>query len=57
MIKIFPVSIRFYPVELRGLGLHSLEVESIAQAINHFVSLYVVDTLTRLLLKIMIKYV
>ena len=47
---------RSYPVELGGLGLYSLEVESIAQAINHFVSLYVADIQTRLLLKTMIEY-
>ena len=57
MMKIFPVLTRFYLVELGDLGLHSLEVESIAQAINHFVLLYIVDISTRLLLKIMIKYV
>ena len=57
MMKTFLVSIRFYLVELGGLGLYLLEVESIAQAINYFVSLYIADTLIRLLLKMMIKYV
>ena len=46
---------RFCLVELGGLGLYSLEVESIAQAINHFTLLYVVDTPTRLLLKTIIE--
>ena len=57
MMKIFPVLMRFYPVELGRLGLYLLEVESIAQAINYFISLYIADTLIRLLLKIMIEYV
>ena len=55
VIKIFLVSMRFCLVELGGLGLYLLEVESIVQAINYFVSLYVADTSTRLLLKIMIE--
>ena len=50
VMKIFLVLMRFCPVELGGLGPYSLEEESIAQAINYFVSLYVVDTPTRLLL-------
>jgi hypothetical protein len=57
IMKIFPVSIRFCPAELGGLRLYSLEVESIVQAINHFISLYVADTPTRLLLQIIIEYI
>ena len=56
MMKTFLVSMRFCLVELGGLRLHSLEVESIAQAINHFFLLYIVDTPARLLLKTMIEY-
>ena len=56
MIKTFLVLIRFCLVELGGLGLHLLEVESIVQSINYFVLLYVADILIRLLLKIMIEY-
>ena len=47
---------RFYLVVLGGLRLYLLKVESIAQAINHFVLLYIVDTPTRLLLKIIIEH-
>ena len=56
-MKTFLVLIRFCLVELGDLLLHSLEIESIAQAINHFVLLYLVDTLTRHLFKTMIEYV
>ena len=57
IMKTFLVSMRFCLVELGGLGLYLLEVESIAQAINHFISLYVADTSIRLLLKTVIKYI
>ena len=57
MMKLFPVSIRFCLVELEGLELHLLEVELIAQAINYFISLYIADIPTRLLLKTMIEYI
>ena len=56
MMKIFLVPMRSYPVELGGLGLYLLEVESIVQAINYFVSLYIADTPIRLLLKTMIEH-
>jgi hypothetical protein len=56
-MKIFPVLMRICLVELGGLGLYLLEVESTAQAINHFVLLYVADELIRLLLKMMIEYI
>ena len=35
-----PVAMRYSPVELGGLVLHSLEVESMAQAINNIVPLH-----------------
>ena len=57
MMKTFPVPIRSCPVELEDLDLYLLEVELIAQAINHFILLYIADTPIRLLLKIMIEYI
>ena len=56
IIKTFLVLMRFCPVELGGLALYLLKVESIAQAINYFISLYIVDITTKLLLKSMIEY-
>ena len=55
VIKTFPVAMRYSPKELGGLGLHSLEVELVAQIINHFASLCTTDTMTRLLLKMMME--
>jgi len=55
--KTFLVAMRYSSLELGGLGLYFLEVESNAQAINHFTSLCIADILTRLLLKTMMEYV
>ena len=41
---------------LEGLNLQLLEVEVITQAIHHLVSLYSLDTLTKLLLQTIIEY-
>ena len=46
---------RYGPLELGGLGLYSLEIESLAQVVNLFVSLCTTDILTQSLLKIMIE--
>ena len=43
VIRIFPIVIRDSPVEFGRLGLYSLEIESLAQAVNLFVSLYTAD--------------
>ena len=56
-MKTFLAAMRYSLLELGELGLHFLEVESTAQAINYFVSLCAVDTLTRLLLKTMMEYI
>ena len=39
-----------------GLGLQSIEIESVAQTLYLFVSLYNADTLIRALLKTMLEY-
>ena len=57
VMSAFLVAIRCSPVELGGLGLHSLEVESMEQAINNIASLCTVDTPTTLLIKTMIEHV
>ena len=56
VIKTFPVIIRSLPTFLGGLNLQLLKVEAIAQAIHHLVLLYSSETLTKLLLKIIIEY-
>jgi len=56
VIKIFPVVMKSFATFLGGLNLQLLEVEVIAQAIYHLVSLYSLDTPTKLLLKIIIEY-
>ena len=48
---------RFCPLLLGGLGLHSIEFESLAQAINLFVSLYTADTPTKPLLRVLIELI
>ena len=40
----------------RGLGLYSLEIESLAQVVNHFVLLSITDISSQSLLRIIIKY-
>ena len=47
---------REIPAYLGGLNLHSVAVEALAQAINHFISLHEADTPTRPLLRILIEY-
>ena len=55
-MKTFPVAMRSVPAYLGGLNLQSLETEVIAQVMYHLVSLHEVETLTRLLLQIIIEY-
>ena len=45
------------PIELRGLGLHSLEIESVSQVANLFVSLYAAKIPIQSLLRVIIEYV
>ena len=56
VMKMFPIALRSMPVYLGGLNLQSIEVEAIAQAIHHLISLYTADMPTKLLLKIIIEY-
>ena len=56
VMKTFPIALRSLPVHLGGLNLQSIEVEAIAQAIHHLISLYTADTPTKLLLKTIIEY-
>ena len=45
VMKIFSKAIKDSPVEFSGLGLYSLEIESLVQVVNLFVSLYTADIL------------
>ena len=56
VMKTFPTVMRRVPAHLGGLNLRSVEVEALAQAIHHLISLYEADTPTRLLLKTIIEY-
>ena len=56
VMKTFPVIMRSLPTFLGGLYLQLLEVEAIAQAIHLLILLYSSETLTKLLLKIIIEY-
>ena len=56
VMKTFLLAMRSAPTYLGGLNLQSLEIEAIAQAIHHLVSLYFADTLTRTLLHVIIEY-
>ena len=56
-MKTFPLVISDCLVEFRRLGLYSLEIESLLQAVNLFILLYMADTLTQLLLKVIIEYI
>ena len=56
VMKIFPMIMRSLPTFLGGLNLQLLEVEAIAYAIHHLVSLYSSETPTKLLLKTIIEY-
>ena len=55
-MKIFLIVLRSCPLELGELGLQSFKVESIIQVINYLISLYMLDTTTKLLIKTAIKY-
>ena len=46
VMKTFPTVMQSVPAYLGGLGLHSAEVEALAQAIHHLISLYEADTPT-----------
>ena len=56
IMKTFPLVMRSALTYLGKLKLQSLEIEVIAQAIHHLVSLYFADTLTRTLLHVIIEY-
>ena len=56
VMKTFPSIMREIPAYLGGLNLHSVAVEALAQAINHFISLHEADAPTRPLLRILIEY-
>ena len=56
VMKIFLLVMRSAPSYLGGLNLQSIEIESIVQAIYHLISLYIAETLTKLLLKTIIEY-
>ena len=55
-MKTFPTVMQRVPAHLGGLNLRSAEVEALAQAIHHLISLYEADTPTQLLLKTIIEY-
>ena len=55
-MKTFPVVMRSVPTHLGGLNLQLVEVETIAQAIHHLISLYAAETPTKFLLKTIIEY-
>ena len=55
-MKTFPLIMREIPAYLGRLNLHSVAVEALVQAINHFISLCEADTPTRPLLRILIEY-
>ena len=55
VMKTFSILMRSTPAFLGGLGVHLLEVEAIAQAIHHLISLCSADALTKSLLKTIAK--
>ena len=55
VMKTFPIVMRSAPVHLGGLNLQSVEVEALAQALHHLISLYAAETPTKLLLKTIIE--
>ena len=57
VVRTFPIVMRLCPLSLGGLGLHSIEFESLAQAINLFVSLHTVDTPAKQLLRVSIELI
>ena len=56
-MKTFLKAMSDSPVEFSGLGLHSLEIESLSQVVNLFVPLYMADIPMQSLLRVMIEYV
>ena len=46
VIKMYLIIMREYPLMFRGLRPYSLKIESLAQLVNHFVSLSISDTLS-----------
>ena len=54
VIQTFLLVMRVSLLEFSRLGLHLLEIESLAQAVNLFASLYATDILTQSLLRVMI---
>ena len=54
-MKTFPILMRSTPVHLGELNLQSVEVEALAQALHHLISLCTVETSTKLLLKTIIE--
>lgn len=56
VMKTFPSTMRSVPAHLGGLDLHLAEVEALAQAMHHFISLCEADALPRLLLQILMEY-
>ena len=57
VLRIFLIVIRDSPLEFGGLGLHSLKIESLVQAVNLFASLCTADMLTQSLLRVMIEFI
>ena len=56
VMRTFPIIMRSVPAYLGGLNLRRLEVEAIAQALHHLVSLCASETPTRILLKTLIEH-
>ena len=56
VMKTFLTVMRSVPAYLGGLNLHLAEVEALAQAMHHLISLHEADTPTRLLLKTIVEY-
>ena len=55
-MRAFPLVMRAAPISLGGLGLHSLEITSGTQAIQHLISLFTSQTPSKLLLTTAIEY-
>ena len=56
VMKTFSSAMRSIPAHFGGLNLHLAEVEALAQATHHFISLHEADTPALLLLQILIEY-
>ena len=56
VVSTFPVVMQFSPPIFGGLGLHSIEFESLAQSVNVFVSLYTANTPIKKLLQVAIEF-